>query len=126
MANNALTTTFANTINGDNANSKLIIGTSNVINYQSSTQPMATGILDTSTNLNTWVYGNSNQDIKGGASLVAKQVYRNLTLNGGGTKRLLGYVSVLNTYVLTSPAVLNLTVMTLVVAAPVRTPETTE
>ena len=92
------------TINGDNANSKLLMANSNIINYQNATQPMATGILDTSTNLNTWIYGLSNQDIKGNIVILTKQVYRNLTLNGGGTKTLLGFVSVLNTYTLTPPA----------------------
>lgn len=104
---------FNGTINGDNVNSKLICGASNQLNYRSTTQPMATGILDTSTNLNTWIYGSGNQNIKGGPSLVAKQVYRNLTLNGGGTKTLQGYVSVLNTYTLTSPATLALNGFTL-------------
>ena len=80
---------------------------SSIMTYNSATKPMATGILDTSTNLNTWIYGNANQDILGGASTGAKQVYRNLTLNGGGTKTLQGYVSVLNTYTLTAPATLN-------------------
>jgi hypothetical protein len=69
---------------------------------------MATGILDTSTNLNTWIYGLSNQDIKGSPTTSPKQVYRNLTLNGGGTKTLQGYVSVQNTYTLTAPASVNL------------------
>jgi hypothetical protein len=94
-------------INGSNANSKLLMATSTSLLYKNATQPMATGILDTSTNLNTFIYGNSNQDIKGGPTTLAKQVYRNLTLNGGGTKTLQGYVSVLNTYTLTSPATLN-------------------
>jgi filamentous hemagglutinin family protein len=93
-------------INGDNANSKLLMNTNGIIVYRNATQPMATGILDTSTNANTWIYGNANQDIKGGPTTGAKQVYRNLTLNGGGTKTLQGYVSVLNTYTLTSPATL--------------------
>jgi hypothetical protein len=99
-------------LNGDNANSKFLMGvvTGGVgtrVTYRNATQPMVTGILDTSTNDNTWVYGNANQDIKGGPTTLAKQVYRNLTLNGGGTKTLQGYVSVLNTYTLTSPATLN-------------------
>jgi hypothetical protein len=106
MANNALTTTFTNTINGNDVNSRLIIGASNVINYQSTTQPMATGVLDTSTNANTWIYGLNNQDIKGSPTISPKQVYRNLTLNGTGVKTLQGYVSVLNTYTLTAPATL--------------------
>jgi hypothetical protein len=100
-------------INGDNAASTLRMAASSQLNYQSATQPMATGILDTSTNLNTWIYGLGNQNIKGGPTTLAKQVYRNLTLNGGGTKTLLGYVSVQNTYTLTSPAVLNLNGFTL-------------
>jgi len=78
----------------------------NTMNYQSATQPMATGILNTSTNLNTWIYGLNNQDIKGSPTISPKQVYRNLTLNGTGTKTLQGYVSVLNTYTLTAPATL--------------------
>jgi hypothetical protein len=98
---------FNGTINGDDPNSKLLMSASSTLTYRNATQPMATGILDTSTNLNTWIYGNANQDIKGGPSTLAKQVYRNLTLNGGGTKTLQGYVSVLNTYTLTSPATLN-------------------
>jgi hypothetical protein len=102
--------TFNGTLNGGNASSSFIIGTNNngsmSLQYNNATQPMATGILDTSTNAHTWIYGNGNQDIKGGPTTLAKQVYRNLTLNGGGTKTLQGYVSVLNTYTLTSPATL--------------------
>lgn len=102
------------TINGGDATSKLLIGTgSPITNYQNATQPMATGILDTSTNLNTWIYGLNAQNIKGGPTTLAKQVYRNLTLNGTGVKTLQGYVSVLNTYTLTSPATLALNGFTL-------------
>jgi len=101
---------FNGVINGNNINSKLgtsLAGASAlIITYNNPTQPMATGILDTSTILNTFIYGNANQDIKGGPSTLAKQVYRNLTLNGGGVKTLQGYVSVLNTYTLTAPATL--------------------
>jgi hypothetical protein len=93
-------------IDGNNANSKLLMNTNGIIAYLSATQPMATGILDTSTNLNTWIYGNANQGIKGGT-------YRNLTLNGGGTKTLQGNVSVQNTYTLTAPATVNLNGFTL-------------
>ncbi len=108
MANNTLTTTFANTINGNNVNSKLIIGANNTINYQSSTQPMATGILDTSTNLNTWIYGLGNQNIKGSPTISPKQVYRNLRFSGSGTtKTLQGFVSVLNTYTLDAGVTVN-------------------
>lgn len=111
------TAIFNGTINGDNANSKLLMGlgsgNTTALNYRSATQPMATGILDASTNLNTWIYGLGNQNIKGGPTTLAKQVYRNLTLNGGGTKTLQGYVSVQNTYTLTSPATLALNGYTL-------------
>jgi len=99
--------TFTEVINGNNASSTLRVGTTSpTINYQSATQPMATGILNTSTNLNTWIYGLNNQNIKGSPTISPKQVYRNLTLNGTGTKTLQGYVSVLNTYTLTAPATL--------------------
>jgi hypothetical protein len=93
--------TFNQSVDGNNASSRLLVGTNTpTITYNAATRPMVTGLLDTSTNLNTWIYGNSNQDIKGGT-------YRNLTLNGGGTKTLQGNVSVQNTYTLTSPATLN-------------------
>ena len=99
--------TFTGVINGNNASSTLRVGTTSpTINYQSATQPMAIGVLNTSTNLNTWIYGNLNQDIKGSPTISPKQVYRNLTLNGLGIKTLQGYVSVLNTYTLTAPATL--------------------
>ena len=59
---------------------------------------MITGLIDTSTTLNTWTYGlNGNQNITPGT-------YRNLTLNTGGIKTLQGNVSVVNTYTLTAPA----------------------
>jgi len=109
----AITITISNTglisngsINGNNASSTLRMAASSTLTYRNATQPMATGILDTSTNLNTWIYGNLNQDIKGSPTISPKQVYRNLTLNGLGVKTLQGYVSVLNTYTLTAPATL--------------------
>jgi len=102
---------ITNSINGDNINSKLL--NSGTITYQGNATPMVTGVLDTSTNLNTWIYGLNNQDIKGGLTILTKQVYRNLTLNGTGVKTLQGYVSVLNTYTLTSPATLALNGYTL-------------
>jgi hypothetical protein len=89
-----------NSINGTVAGSSLILGTGNVASYLGSSAPMITGSLNSSTNLNTWYYGNDNQDIKGGT-------YRNLILNGGGVKTLQGNVSVLNTYTLTAPATKN-------------------
>ena len=51
---------------------------------------MVTGILDTSTNNNTWIYGSGSQDVKGGT-------YRNLTFFSG-SKTLQGNVSVLGTF----------------------------
>jgi hypothetical protein len=100
--NNSITNTLlAGSINGDDISSTLRIAANATTRYNSPTQPMITGVLDTSTNLNTWIYGNSNQDIKGGT-------YRNLTFNGGGTKTLQGNVSVQNTYTLTAPATVNL------------------
>ena len=95
--------TFSGSINGTEANSKLTIaanGGTPTITYLNSQQPMLTGSIDFSSSLNTFVYGSGSQDIKGGT-------YRNLTLNGGGTKTLQGNVSVQNTYTLTSPATLN-------------------
>jgi hypothetical protein len=97
---------FNNSLNGNNANSKVLISASSVVTHNGATQPMATGILDTSTNVNTWIYGNANQDVKG-------NTYRNLTFNGGGTKTLQGNVSVQNTYTLTAPATVNLNGFTL-------------
>jgi hypothetical protein len=98
--NSAITGQINGVIDGSNSNSRFRLNTNTQVNYQNPTVPMSTGILDTSTNLNTFIYGNGNQNIKGGT-------YRNLTLNGGGTKTLQGNVSVQNTYTLTSPATLN-------------------
>lgn len=96
-------------LNGDNALSKWLMGTlTNSMTYNNATQPMSTGILDTSTNLNTWIYGGTNQDIKGGPTIGAKQVHRNLRFStSGSTKTLQGYVSVLNTYTLDSGVTVN-------------------
>jgi hypothetical protein len=101
--------TFSGSINGTEANSRLTIaanGGTPTITYLNSQQPMLTGSIDFSSSLNTFVYGSGSQDIKGGT-------YRNLTLNGGGTKTLQGNVSVQNTYTLTAPATLNLNGFTL-------------
>lgn len=104
-----LTWIMAAALDGNNASSQLTMGTGTpTVNYKSATKPFATnGILNSSTNNNTWIYGLNNQDILGGPTVGAKQVYRNLTLNGTGVKTLQGYVSVLNTYTLTAPATLN-------------------
>lgn len=93
--------TFKNTLNGNNAASKWVQGASCITAYQTATRPMVTGILDCTTNANTWIYGLNNQDIKGGT-------YRILTLNGTGVKTLQGNVVVATTYTLTAPATLNL------------------
>ena len=101
-------TAYNGVINGDNVNSKFLMNTNATIQYNPSTQPMATGILDTFTNLNTWIYGLNNQDVKGNPTAGQFQQYRNLTLNGTGTKTLQGNINVQNTYTLTSPATLAL------------------
>ncbi|MDB5030544.1 hypothetical protein [Mucilaginibacter sp.] len=90
-------------INGDNASSKLLINQTNAsrgLTYNNAQQPMQTGIMDSSI-ASIFVYGLlSGQDITPGT-------YYNLTLNGSGAKKLLGNVSVTNTYTLTSPATLD-------------------
>jgi hypothetical protein len=91
--------TFNGIMNGDNASSKMIIAGTTY--YNNSVQPMVTGLLDTSTNVNTFIYGSGNQDITG-------VTYRTLTLNGGGIKTLQGNVVVSTLYTLTPPATLNL------------------
>lgn len=109
IASNFIPQTFIFTglLDGSDVASTFRMGTGTpTVNYRNATQPMATGVLDTSTNLNTWIYGLNNQDIKGSPTISPKQVYRNLTLNGTGVKTLQGYVSVLNTYTLTAPATL--------------------
>lgn len=104
--------TLTGTLDGNNASSTF--DNRGTVTYNNATKPMNTnGVLQTNAAVNTWVYGSGNQNILGGPSLVAKQVYRNLTLNGGGVKTLQGYVSVQNTYTLTAPATLNLNGFTL-------------
>lgn len=69
--------------------------------YNNSQQPMQTGLLNCNISANSFYYSlNGNQDITPG-------IYRNLTLNIGGTKKLLGNTSVLNTYILSAPATIN-------------------
>jgi hypothetical protein len=99
---------FSGAINGNNALSTFRMAASTTLNYRNATQPMATGILDTSTNLNTWIYGLNNQNIKGSPTISPKQVYRNLRFSGSGTtKTLQGFVSVLNTYTLDAGVTVN-------------------
>jgi hypothetical protein len=89
-------------INGDNSLSKFINepgANTRFFKYNNAQEPMQTGVL-ISSDPSIFEYGSLNQDIN-------PATYYNLTLDGGGTKRLLGNVSVSNTYVLTSPATLN-------------------
>ena len=87
-------------LNGDNASSQFIVPINEFI-YKNAQQPMQTGILNCNFSTNTFEYGLSgSQDITTGT-------YRNLTLSGSGAKRLLGNVSVINTYILTSPATID-------------------
>ena len=66
---------------------------------------MATGVLDTSTNLNTFIYGAGNQQVKGGTP----QQYRNLRFSGSGTtKTLQGNINVQNTYTVDAGVTVNL------------------
>jgi hypothetical protein len=97
-------TTFTGVLNGNNAASTFDNRT--VLNYQNATRPMVTGVLQTNAAANTFLYnGATNQDVKGGASTGAKQIYRTLTFAGGSfTKTLQGYVSVINTFTITAPA----------------------
>jgi hypothetical protein len=95
--------TLVGLLNGSTSTSTFRMGSGTpTFNYQNTTQPMATGVLDTSTNLNTFIYGAGNQQVKGGTP----QQYRNLTLNGGGNKTLQGNINVQNTYTVTAPAAL--------------------
>jgi hypothetical protein len=91
---------FAGTVNGTNANSYLIVNASNILRFANSMAPMIIGGLIANLLSTTFYELNGNQDIKGGN-------YGNLGLNTGGVKRLLGNVSVKNTYTLSAPATLN-------------------
>lgn len=96
---------FGGVLNGNNVASTVLNG--GRIRYNNAATPMATGVLDTSTTAgNTFIYGNGNQNIKGGT-------YRNLTFNGGGVKTLQGNVIKTGTYILTAPATVNLNGFTL-------------
>lgn len=92
-----------NSINGTTGGSTII--NTGTLNYSGAGEPMATGVLSCNTTANTFIYSLSgNQDIKAG-------IYRTLTLSSvgvAGVKRLLGNVSVVNTYTLTAPATLDL------------------
>lgn len=84
---------FSGSINGTDSNSRLTIGSTNgphTITYLSPQRPMVIGLIDFSTNNNTFIYGSGSQDVKGGT-------YRNLTFLNG-LKTLQGNVSVLGTF----------------------------
>jgi hypothetical protein len=84
---------FSGSINGTDSNSRLTIGSTNgphTITYLSPQRPMVTGLIDFSTNNNTFIYGSGSQDVRGGT-------YRNLTFLNG-LKTLQGNVSVLGTF----------------------------
>ncbi len=77
-------------IDGTSANSTMSMAANSSISYYNSIQPMLTGTMDVSTNLNTFTYASGSQDVKGG-------IYRNLTFLNG-LKTLQGNVSVLGTF----------------------------
>jgi hypothetical protein len=82
---------FSGSINGDNANSKLVMSTNSNTHYANTATPMSTGILDVTSSLGTtFVYASGSQNVKGGT-------YRNLTFLNG-LKTLQGNVSVLGTF----------------------------
>lgn len=86
-------------MNGTTGTSKLTnLGT---LIYYGSSRPMVTGVLEFNSAVNTVYYLLfGNQDVAAGT-------YRNLRLEGSGAKKLLGNVSVVNTYTLTAPATLD-------------------
>ncbi|MGZ3872042.1 MAG: hypothetical protein ACXVJD_03940, partial [Mucilaginibacter sp.] len=86
-------------INGDNASSTFV--NAGKLQYYSVQQPMQVGLLDCYTTVNTFYYCLS------GDQNVTPGTYRNLSLFGSGIKKLLGNVSVLNSYGLTAPAILD-------------------
>jgi len=91
-------------LDGDNANSVFDNRTTNTgLKYRNSTQPMATGILETNAATNTWKYDKAgNQDVKGGT-------YRTLNFGTSGVKKLQGNVTVPTaTYTVTGTATVDL------------------
>lgn len=102
--------TINGTLNGDNVGSTFRMGTGTpILTYNNATQPMATGVLDTSTNLNTFIYGAGNQQVKGNPTAGQFQQYRNLRFSGAATiKTLQGNINVQNTYTVDTGVVVNL------------------
>ena len=113
LISGAITVTFTSggtipdclgTLNGDNALSTF--DNRGTFAYTNAIAPMATGKLYCNQATNTF-----NYDLPGGQDITLPSDptpgYKNLTLSGSGAKKLLGNVSVKNTYTLTSPATLN-------------------
>ena len=83
-----------------------------VLTYQNALAPMSTGKLYCNQITNTFIYNlQGNQDITVPSD--ANPGYQNLILNNSGVKKILGDISVKGTYILTSPATLNLNGFTL-------------
>jgi hypothetical protein len=91
-------------LNGDNSMSKFSVqpgGLNSSFTYKNTQSPMQIGALDCNASPNTFLYAlEGPQDI-------APNTYRNLTLTGSGSKKLLGNVSVSNSYVLNGTSTLN-------------------
>lgn len=100
------TVIFNDTVDGTNSSS--ILDNREMVYYNSPTAPMVTGKLYCNQNtVNIFRYSlNGNQDITVPQDPV-NPGYRNLVLETGGAKRLLGNVSVKGTYTLTAPATLD-------------------
>lgn len=98
--------TVSGILNGIDATSIFINGLNSTLNYQNATAPMVTGKMYCNQAVNTFQYNDTNQDITVPTD-PTNPGYYNLTLNGSGAKRLLGNVSVKNTYTLGGTATLN-------------------
>ncbi|MFI5138210.1 MAG: hypothetical protein ACHQIM_10310 [Sphingobacteriales bacterium] len=104
LGNTAAPGIVTGVVNGDNTSS--IFNNGGTFQYNNSQQPMQTGKLYCNQAANTFIYGLSgNQDITPPSDSLPG--YKNLTLNGSGTKKLLGNVSVKGTYSLLPPATLD-------------------
>jgi len=97
--------TTTGTINGLDSTS--IFVNKSVFDYANSQEPMQTGKLYCNQAMNTFIYGASGAQNITVPSDTTSRGYKNLTLNGSGTKTLLGNVSVKGTYTLTSSATLD-------------------
>jgi hypothetical protein len=83
LTNATLNLQLYGTLDGNHVNSKF--ENKYYINYTSATMPMVTGILETNSAYNHFVYGGGNQDVKGGT-------YFLLEFGGSGIKTLQGNV----------------------------------